>query len=84
MECVVEGHTISEEGWSDDSWQLPAIMPRNDADGNFKTKASPFFNRVRWRMSAPLCRNANPRLSHVRLAYVGGHHFPDCHKTPSI
>ncbi|KAH8039842.1 hypothetical protein HPB51_009098 [Rhipicephalus microplus] len=61
MECVVEGHTISEEEWSDDSCNRPAIVPRNDADGNFKTKASPFFNRVRRRMPAPLCRNANPR-----------------------
>ncbi|KAH8009070.1 hypothetical protein HPB51_010260 [Rhipicephalus microplus] len=40
MECVVEGHTISEEEWSDDSGNRPAIVPRNDADGNFKTKAS--------------------------------------------
>ncbi|KAH7983213.1 hypothetical protein HPB52_010218 [Rhipicephalus sanguineus] len=23
MQCVVEGHTISEEEWSDDSWQSP-------------------------------------------------------------
>ncbi|KAH7964586.1 hypothetical protein HPB51_027176 [Rhipicephalus microplus] len=45
LKRVVEGHTISEEEWSDDSRQSPGNR-RNDADENFKTKPTLFFNRV--------------------------------------
>ncbi|KAH7989033.1 hypothetical protein HPB51_026513 [Rhipicephalus microplus] len=41
MECVVEGHTISEEEWSDDSWQSPGYRAQERRRRELQNQGKP-------------------------------------------
>ncbi|KAH7932395.1 hypothetical protein HPB52_024637 [Rhipicephalus sanguineus] len=41
MQCVVEGHTISEEEWSDDSWQSPGYRAQERRRRELQNQGKP-------------------------------------------
>ncbi|KAH7944648.1 hypothetical protein HPB52_022974 [Rhipicephalus sanguineus] len=59
MQCVVEGHTISEEEWSDDSWQSPGYRAQERRRRELQNQVKPDLQLTTRKSGSPRTHPTN-------------------------